>query len=205
MTSLRILLQNAGRKRAPAPSRWLPGRWAELHLRRFTRETRGATAVEFAIVALPFLVMLLATLQLAIIYLSSQALETFTEQNARQIMVNLVQQQNLTAAQYKAQLCTQLPSLFNCNNFYVDVVSVAPSSSAFSSANLSLPALTFDASGNVTNTWRFQPGNPGYIVVVRMLYQWSVFNLPLGLNLVNQTNGSRLLMATSVFKNELTN
>ena len=173
--------------------------------RRFGRDTRGAAAIEFSMVALPFLVMLLASLQLVIIYFSSQALETFTEDNGRKIMVNLIQQQNLTAAQYKAQLCSQLPNLFGCNNFYVDVVSVAPSATAYSTADLSLPALTFDAGGNVTNAWRFNPGNPGYIVVVRMMYQWSVFNLPLGLNLVNQSNGSRLLMATAVFKNELTN
>ena len=173
--------------------------------RRFGRDTGGAAAIEFSMVALPFLVMLLASLQLVIIYFSSQALETFTEDNGRKIMVNLIQQQNLTAAQYKAQLCSQLPNLFGCNNFYVDVVSVAPSTTAYSAADLSLPALTFDAGGNVTNAWRFNPGNPGYIVVVRMMYQWSVFNLPLGLNLVNQSNGSRLLMATAVFKNELTN
>ena len=173
--------------------------------RRFGPDAQGVAAVDFAIVALPFLVMLLATLELVIIYFSSQALETFTEDNSRKIMVDLIQQESLTAAQYKAQLCSQLPSLFNCNNFYVDVVSVPPSITAYSSSDLSLPALTFDAGGNVTNSWRFQPGNPGYIVVVRMMYQWSVFNLPLGLNLVNQSNGSRLLMATAVFKNELTN
>ena len=170
----------------------------------FRTDERGVAAIEFGIVALPFLVLILGSLQLSIIYFADQALETFTETWSRQILVGLVQQQNLTAAQYKTQLCAQLPSLFNCNNFYVDVVSIAATQS-FAGADVSLPTLTFDASGNVTNSWRFQPGSAGNIVVVRMLYQWSVFNLPLGLNLINQTNGSRLLMATAVFKNEQTN
>ena len=167
----------------------------------FRTDTRGATAVEFGLVALPFLVMLLAAFQLTLIFFSSQALETFTETNSRQILVGLIQQQNLNATQYRQQLCAKLPSLFNCNNFYVDVVSIPQ----FANADLTLPTLNFDSNGNVTNTWRFQPGSPGDIIVVRMLYEWSVFNLSLGLTLVNQTNGSRLLMATSVFRNEQTN
>ena len=161
-------------------------------------DKRATASIEFAIVALPFLALIFAALQLSVIYFCTQALETFTESNSRQILVGLIQQQNLNAAQYKAQLCAKLPSLFNCNRFFVDVVST----SAFANANTPLPTLTFDSNGNVTNSWSFNPGTPGDIVIVRMLYQWSVFNLPFGLNLINQTNGSRLLMATSVFKNE---
>ena len=113
-----------------APEQAGAGRTGRSPGRRFGRDTRGSAVVEFAMVALPFLVMLLASLQLVIIYFTSQALETFTEDNSRKIMVNLIQQQNLTAAQYKAQLCSQLPNLFACSNFYVDVVSVPPSTTA---------------------------------------------------------------------------
>jgi hypothetical protein len=62
--------------------------------------------------------------------------------------------------------------------------------------------LTFSGQGAVTNSWSWQPGNPGDIVVMRVMYQWPVFLGPLGLGLSNETNGNLLLIATATFKNE---
>jgi hypothetical protein len=76
------------------------------------------------------------------------------------------------------------------------------SSSTFSSASTTTPTLTFDANGNVTNTWSYQLGNPGDIVVVQVMYQWPVFLGPLGFNLSNLPNGNRLLVSSNVFKRE---
>ena len=74
--------------------------------------------------------------------------------------------------------------------------------SSFSNANTSTPTLTFNAQGQVSNAWQYQPGNPGDIVVLRIMYQWPLVRGPLSLNLANLSNGNRLLMATAVFKNE---
>jgi len=73
---------------------------------------------------------------------------------------------------------------------------------SFSNANTSMPGLTFNQQGQVTNTWQYQPGNPGDIVVVRVMYQWPVFLGPLSFNLSNLSNGKRLLMSSAAFKNE---
>ena len=72
---------------------------------------------------------------------------------------------------------------------------------AFSSANTSAPTLTYSG-GNVTNVWQFQAGSPGSIEVMRVMYQWPVFPGPLSLNFANLSNGTYLLMATAVFRNE---
>ena len=74
--------------------------------------------------------------------------------------------------------------------------------SSFAAANTSSPTLTFDAHGNVTNSWSYNPGNPGDIVVMRVMYQWPVFLGPLGMGLANEGNGNLLLIATATFKNE---
>ncbi len=159
------------------------------------------TAVEFGIVCLPFLSIILAGLQISIVFFAGQALESFTENAGRSILVGASQQQNLTQAQYKASLCAALPSLFSCSNLYIDVTTVT----SFTASNLNLPQLTFDGSGNVTNTWQYNLGSSDSIVVLRILYQWPVFVLPDAVSFANQTNGSRLLMATAVFQNEHTN
>jgi hypothetical protein len=74
--------------------------------------------------------------------------------------------------------------------------------SSFSAASTATPTLTFNSSGAVTNSWSYNAGNPGDIVVVQVMYQWPVLFGPLSFNLSNLSNGNRLLMSTAVFKNE---
>jgi len=73
---------------------------------------------------------------------------------------------------------------------------------SFSAADTGIPTLTIDAQGNVTNNWKYNPGGPGQIVVVRVMYQWPVFLGPLGFSLATLANGNRLIMASSAFQNE---
>ena len=54
----------------------------------------------------------------------------------------------------------------------------------------------------MTNTWNYNTGNPGDIVVVQVMYQWPVVLGPLSFTLANLSNGNRLLVSTAVFKNE---
>ena len=66
----------------------------------------------------------------------------------------------------------------------------------------STPTITYNANGNITNTWQYQPGTTGSIVVARVMYQWPLLLGPLGLTLTNMSNGNHLMMATAVFENE---
>ena len=166
-----------------------------------SRDTRGVAAVEFALVAAPFIALLLGMLQVSIIFFVGQALETFVETTGRAILVGSTQQANYTQAQFKSSLCAAIDSIFKCPNLYVDVTTI----NSFSGANTALPQLTFDSSGNVTNSWNYNLGSSGAIVVLRLMYQWPVYGLPFGMTFANQANGSRLLMATAVFKNEQAN
>jgi len=48
----------------------------------------------------------------------------------------------------------------------------------------------------------YTPGGPGDIVVVRLYYQWPITVSLLGDNLATLNGNKRLLIATSVFRNE---
>ena len=52
--------------------------------------------------------------------------------------------------------------------------------SSFASVTMPSPV---DANGNFQNNFRYQPGGPGDIVVVRLFYQWPVYVSLLGFNL----------------------
>jgi Flp pilus assembly protein TadG len=158
----------------------------------------GATVVEFAFVAAPFLALLVALFQAALVFFAGRVLDTTTESASRYIMTGQAQNGGMNQSAFATWVCGQTFALFNCNKFMINVQSYG----SFSSATTSTPTLTFDGSGNVTNSWNYSPGNPGDIVVVQVMYQWPIVLGPLGMNLSNLSNGNRLLVSTVAFKNE---
>jgi hypothetical protein len=114
------------------------------------------------------------------------------QQSSRQILTGQAQSQQLTQSAFHQVVCNQVVILFNCSGLMVDV-QVATS---WSSANASAPTLSYNAQGQVSNNWQFNPGDAGEIVVVRVMYLWPVFMFP------TQSNGSQMIMATAAFQNE---
>ena len=56
-------------------------------LRTFVRDTRGVVALEFAILALPFLIFMIATMQVAVFYITQAALDNGVLRTAEQTRV----------------------------------------------------------------------------------------------------------------------
>ncbi|RXH35890.1 pilus assembly protein TadE [Bradyrhizobium nanningense] len=164
----------------------------------FARDSRGATAVEFALVAPPFLALVIALIQTFLVFFAQQTLESIVRQSARLVMTGQVQSANMTQAVFKQKVCDQIVILFNCSGLMVDM-QVATS---WTSANTALPTLTYDGSGTVSNVWQYNPGVPGDIVVLRIMYEWPVVLGPLGFNLSNLSDGNRLIMSSAAFQNE---
>ena len=171
-------------------------RRAETAFGRFWRCRQGSPAVEFALVAAPFVALMLAIMQVGLIYFAQESLESAVEQTARLVLTG--QSTSMTQTQFATALCNNSPGLFTCANFMIDL---QPATS-FANANVSQPTLTFNSSGQVSNTWQYNTGSPGNIMVMRVMYQWPVFLGPLGFNLSNEPNSMLLMMATSVFRNE---
>jgi Flp pilus assembly protein TadG len=173
----------------------------------FIRDGKGATAVEFALIAAPFLALIAALIQTFLLFFAQSLLENAVRQSARQILTGQVQTQDASLTQAQAvsafhqTVCNNAAVLFSCTGLMVDV-QVANN---WSSANTGMPTLTYKSDGSVANTWQFSPGNAGDIVVVRVMYLWPVFFGPIAFNMANQANGSRLIMASAAFQNEPAN
>jgi Flp pilus assembly protein TadG len=165
--------------------------------RRLVRHQEGAAAIEFALVAAPFLALVFAILETAIVFFAGQALETAAADSARLIMTGQAQMQNFDQAKFKEEVCARIHGLFNCaGGLYVDV----KKHTSFASIQVNKP---IDANGNLeTASFGYQPGGPGDIVLVRLMYKWPVYVSLLGLNLSDMSGGQRLLMATLAFRNE---
>ena len=164
--------------------------------RRFLRQQDGASAVEFGLVAAPFLALVFAIMETAIVFFAGQALETAAADSARLIMTGQAQTAGYNQAAFKTAVCNKIYGLFSCSSgLYVDVKSY----SSFASVSTSKPITNgnFDISN-----FGYAPGGPGDIVVVRLMYQWPVYVSLLGLNLSDVSGGKRVLMATYAFRNE---
>ena len=149
----------------------------------------GAAALEFALVAPVFIALIVGALQMALVFLGQQGLESAAQQSARLIESGQPQQAGWSAGQFKAAACANLPPFLSCDRLSVDVTSVA------SLAEAGKLTTVFDGQA-------YAPGGPDDIVVLRLGYLWPTGTGPLGLNLSNQPGGNRMLVATQLFRNE---
>lgn len=165
-------------------------------LRRFAVNRKGTSAVEFAFVVLPFIALLFAIVETGILFLASQTLETAVADSARLILTGQAQNSGFDQNAFKTAVCNQITGLLDCaNGVYVDVRTFAN----FASISFASPT---DPNGNLVNNFVYQPGGPGQIVVVRLLYQFPVYMSLWNPNLINMAGNKRLLIATAAFRNE---
>jgi Flp pilus assembly protein TadG len=170
--------------------------WRSTAARRLIHQQDGAAAVEFGLVAAPFLALVFAILETSLVFFAGQALETAAADSARLIMTGQAQAQSLDQTKFKEAVCGKIYGLFDCNaGIYVDVKSY----NSFANIPTSNPV----SNGTLqTADFGYQPGAAGDIVVVRLMYQWPVYVSLLGLNLADLKGGKRLLISTVAFRNE---
>ena len=83
---------------------------------RLCRDETASVAVEFGMVAIPFFTLVFAILQIAIVFLADQVLESAVANSARMIRTGQVTSTNTTAANFKTQyVCPNLYGLFDCS------------------------------------------------------------------------------------------
>lgn len=163
-------------------------------LRRLIADAAGAVAIEFAFL-LPMLVALtVGGIQAGIIFFGQTELSRITNIASRSVMLGNAS--SLTAAQFHTSLCANIAAIFDCSGL---MVSLAPQTSC-ASITTTPPTLAYDAHGNVTNTFIYNPGTYGDIMVLQVMYLMPVVSGPLFS--FSTSNGQVQLVSTLVFKNE---
>jgi Flp pilus assembly protein TadG len=169
------------------------------HTRAFAFARAATTAVEFAIVAPLVLAVALATLQAAAIFLMEAFSETAAEAAARVVLTN--QTASLTAAQFQAEVCSQLTALFNCSQVIVELEPLPAGAT-----NLASLLPQFNSSGQLQGAPSLDVGAnapaPGTDMLLVVMYPWPVYGGPLGLNFANLGSGQMLMTSTQVFRVE---
>ncbi len=161
---------------------------------RFYVSGRGATLVEFALIAPLFLGLLIAILETTLYLFAQATLQNAADQAGRLFMTGQVQNNNWTATDVQNQVCP--PVMFTCSNLIV----VAQTYASYAAANTSAPQLYNN--GQKVTSFAFNPGNPGDVMVVQLVYQWPIVGGPLGFMLPNLGDNTTELMGVTAFRVE---
>ena len=160
---------------------------------RFCGARQGATAVEFALIAPAFFAVLIALFQTAFFLFAQMALQNAADEAGRYFLTGQAQNGNWTASNIQTKVCPMIQALMTCAN----VIVVVQNASSFSAANTSTPALY--SGGQPITSFTYAPGTPGEVMVVQLVYQWSVISGPLGFVLSNLPNGAAEIVGASAF------
>jgi Flp pilus assembly protein TadG len=163
---------------------------------RFGDTQRGATAVEFALIAPPFLATLIAILEVSLFLFGQMALQNAANQAARYFLTGQAESGNWSATTVVNKVC---PVLFNCNNLFIVVQDYA----SFAAANTSAPSM-YDANGNLLTQaqYTYATGAPNQIMVLQLVYAWPVVPGPLGFDVGPVQKGAVEMMGVSAFRVE---
>ena len=196
------------------------------HGGNLSRNCDGAATLEFAIVGPAFIALLLAILYTTTNFLAQQMLETAAQSAGRLLLTGSAQTMHMangdvgmSASDFKNAICNGasgtdasgnavnipvlLPPMLSCSRLTVNV----STATSYNVTGAAAPTFTYNSNGAVTSTgtgYNAQSGGTGQsrIVVLQLIYLWPTGTGPLGLNLVNQPNSNRMLVATSVFTTE---
>ena len=164
-------------------------------LDRLAAAREGATAVEFAMIAPAFIAVVIAIFQVSVYVFVQQTLQNAATQAGRLFLTGQAQGWSQTA--FKTYVCTNyLPSMLNCNSLIVSVQTYQD----FASANTTAPALY--SGGQPITSFPYSPGTQGQIMVVQLVYPWSVVSGPLGFSISNLPNNAAEMMGVAAFRVE---
>ena len=181
--------------------------------RRFLVRRDGATAIEFAVLSLPFFLIVAASLETFIAFSAEQLLANATDTMARKIRTGEITYKlgkitDKEGPEFRKLFCDEIALLMPCSanelktpdKLYIDVRTFAkftdiPKTIPYSGADLNI------------NDFKFAPGGKKSINIVRAYYRWDIVTdlVRPYLSNIKSSDGSRqnyLMVANVVIQNE---
>jgi Flp pilus assembly protein TadG len=177
-------------------------------LRRLFRDKTGTSSIEFAVLALPFMMVIFASLETFTAFTAEQLFANATDTMARKVRTGEITS-TTTREEFRKAFCAEISVIMTCSateaktpsKLFIDVRSFAD----FSQIPDALPRKNGDLD---TSGFQFAPGGPTTITIVRAYYRWEVVtdlvrpyitNLrPAGSSMPNDY----LIVATAAFRTE---
>ena len=174
--------------------------------RRWRKDESGVTAIEFGLVAMPFMMLLFGIISVCLYFFTNFTLENAVWQTSRALRTGQVQQSKgaYSAAStnedrknaFKQALCNLAPTFLDCNKVVVIVQStgnfggIVEPKCATNGVMVDQTAATFDT------------GNASSVVLVTVCYPWDFGGKLPFVKIGNLQNGAVLMQASVAFRTE---
>lgn len=166
--------------------------------REFLTCTKASSAIEFAMVAPLFLVVVFAIFEVGYVFLSDLALESALSNASRLIRTGQSMKGGTSEEEFKNTICNNAYGLINCDKLSVLVSEF----DSFADGASKMPDL-FDEDGKLQDNSMFKIGDSDSIIVVRTTYIYDIIN-PFGeiVKFSNYGDNQFLQVHIVAFKNE---
>ena len=167
--------------------------------RRFRRDERGSTVVEFSMLAIPFSLLVFAILESCISFASQQVMANITDDVARQLRTGQIRPATMSEPVLKKMICDQLEVMVakGCPGLVVDLRSYP----TFAAAALVKVKYTADRDIDTTG-FAVTPGPSMSRNMLRVFYKWPVITDFMSKYMSNMKDGKTLHFASVTWQNE---
>lgn len=164
-------------------------------LRALTKDRKGSAAIEFAILALPFFVVIFAIAEIAIMYFVDSGLDAALHKTVRQVRVGVAKSGAWDATKFKNVLCSELSYSFGCASKVKVRATVITDMSSIS-------RISGISGGSLNVTEDFSLGDSGSYVLVQAFLPWDPTFKLYAISSGRLSDGSYVLSAAELIKNE---
>ncbi len=161
---------------------------------------RGSAAVEFAILAPPFLLFMMSTFEVGWFYFAGSTVDAAAVNAARMVRTGLAQESGLDKQAFNSEVCPILAPLGDCDSRMTVEVQTFDTFADLA-ADVSEPVCADDDPDDVADL-AYEPGMDNEIVRIRVCFLYNTINPAIGVNLAETENGRRRMVATHIFRNE---
>lgn len=160
------------------------------------RNEKGAAAIEFSLVAVPFTLMVIGIIEVCLLFTAGSLLEGAVYDASRKIRTGQVENSADPEQTFADALCDHAGVLLDCSDFQYDVRVLGTFADA-----VAVPAPQVDENGNMVDQG-FDAGGVSDIIMVRVSYRYPLMTPLIG-DIFGQYGGNkRLLVSTTVFQTE---
>lgn len=173
--------------------------------RRWQRDQRGATALEFALTAGPFLLFIFGIMMTGLQFFTMNSLEHGVETAARMIRTGQAQSGGTTLQAFKQAICDSATAPLKCDSHLaVHIQQGANWSDITAEGCLKTDGTNTLAAGTgqSTDSVSTYSGGANVVVLVTVCYQWDLPKVVPIIKIGNMAGGARLLQAAATFRSE---
>ncbi len=169
---------------------------------KFTADSSGTTAIEFGMVALPFLMFAFGIMGTGLHFFTQNSLEHAVESTARKIRTGQAQQNGTTVSEFKQMIVDEAGPMIDVSKLQVHLQTGAEWTDVTPTGCLDNSGTQTSGTGNSGDAIGQHAGGAGEVVMVTICYEWDLASAMPFLQYGNMGNGSAMIQASTTFRTE---